>query len=215
MKNSIEEIWKEGFLNEKTLSAPKINDLYNQKSMHVVEQVKSAFRKNLVIVLFMSIGIPIVYYFLDALWLGLAASALILLIAWYGALQIRGLKTIDQGATCLDYLKSFDRWLKNVFSKSERIARIYYVLCFLIALSLIWSEWNKQEELIMKIQQNYPGLIFIGNTPLIAVIVAVVACLLMAYFSDRIYRWDIGLMYGRVFKKLEETIAEMEELQRG
>jgi hypothetical protein len=35
----------------------------------------------------------------------------------------------------------------------------------------------------------------------------------MFYFSDKIYRWDVRLMYGRVFDKLEETIAEMEELK--
>jgi hypothetical protein len=35
------------------------------------------------------------------------------------------------------------------------------------------------------------------------------------YFSGRIYRWDVGLIYGRVFRKLEETIAEMEELKQG
>jgi hypothetical protein len=63
--------------------------------------------------------------------------------------------------------------------------------------------------------QKYPDVIFIGSVPLFAVIIAAVATLLMFYFSGRIYRWDIRLMYGRVFDKLEQTIAEMEKLKEG
>jgi len=214
MKNSIETIWKEGFLNEKSLVAPKINDLYNQKSKHLVDKMKRMFRINLIIIIILSIVIPIVYYFLDVIWQGVAASVLILLTAWYGKLQMHGLKTLDQGATSLDYLKSFDRWLKDVFSKSEKIARYYYTLCFLIAISTMGSAWNKGE-LTSKMYQKYPDLIFIGNIPLIAIIIAGVATLLMFYFSDKIYRWDVRLMYGRVLGKLEETIAEMEKLKEG
>ena len=214
MKNSIEEIWKEGFLNEKSLVVPKINDLYNQKSKHVVDKVKRMFRVNFIVIVIMSIVFPIIHYFLDAIWQGAAASVLILLTAWYGKLQMNSLKTLDQGATSLDYLKSFDRWLKDLFSRSEKIARFYYTLCFLIAMSTMGLAWNKGE-LTSKMHQKYPDLIFIGNFPLFALIIAGVATLLMFYFSDRIYRWDVRLMYGRVFDKLEETIAEMEKLKQG
>ena len=61
--------------------------------------------------------------------------------------------------------------------------------------------------------QKFPDLIFIGSVPLFAYIIAGVATLLMLYFSDKIYRWDVRLMYGRVFDKLEETITEMEKLK--
>jgi hypothetical protein len=215
MKNSIEAIWKEGFLNEKSLVAPKINDLYNQKSKHLVDKMKRVFRVNLIIIVIVSIVIPIVYYFLDVIWQGAAASVLILLTAWYGKLQMHSLKTLDQGATSLDYLKSFDRWLKDVFSRSEKIARFYYTLCFLIAMSTIGSAWNKSEELVSEIHRKFPELIFIGNIPLFVLIVAGVATLLMFYFSDRIYKWDVRLMYGGVLDKLKETITEMEELKKG
>ncbi len=214
MKNSIEVIWKEGFLNEKSLVAPKINDLYNQKSNHVVDKMKRMFRVNIIVIVILAVVIPIVYYFMDVIWQGVAASVLILLTAWYGKLQMNSLKTLDQGATSLDYLKSFDRWLKDVFSRSEKIARFYYTLCFLIAMSTIWSAWNKGE-LTSKMHQKYPDITFIGNIPLFALIIAGVATLLMFYFSDRIYRWDVRLMYGRVLDKLEGTIAEMEKLKQG
>jgi len=202
-------------LSEKSLVVPKINDLYNQKSKHVVDKVKRMFRINLIVIVVMSIVIPIVYYFLDVAWQGAAASMLLLLTAWYSKRLMHSLKTLDQGATSFDYLKSFDRWLKDVLSKSERIVRFSYPLYFLIAASTVLSTWSKHEELILKIHQKFPGLIFIGDIPLFALVLVGVITLLMFYFSDKIYKWDVRLMYGGVFGKLEETIAEMEKLKQG
>jgi Ca2+/Na+ antiporter len=214
MKNSIEVIWKEGFLNEKSLVAPKINDLYNQKSIHLVDKMKRMYRINLIALVIMAIVFPIIYYFLDVIWQGLAISILLLLSVWYSIRQRRSIKTPDHGATSLDYLKSFDRSLKDTLSKNAKILRFSYPLYFLIALSTMWSAWNKGE-LTSKMYQKYPDIIFIGNVPLFVVIIAGVATLLMFYFSDKIYKWDVRLIYGRVFDKLEETIAEMERLKQG
>jgi hypothetical protein len=214
MKNSIEVIWKEGFLNEKSLVAPKINDLYNQKSKGLVDKMKRMYRINLIAIVSMSIVYPIMFYFLDAIWQGVATSVLLLLTAWYSNRLIHSIKTLDQGATSLDYLKSFDRRLKDVFSRSEKIVRFSYPLYFLIVMSSMWSAWNKGP-ITSKMYQKYPDVIFIGSVPLFVWIIAGVATLLMLYFSGRIYRWEVRLMYGRVFDKLEETIAEMEKLKQG
>ena len=214
MKNSIESIWKEGFLNEKSLVAPKINDLYNQKSMHLIDKMKRMYRINLIALVIMAIVFPILYYFLDAIWQGVTISILMLLTVWYSKRQKRSFKTLDHGATSLDYLKSFDRLLKDSLSKGEKVLRFTYPLYFLIGISVMWSAWNKGP-LTSKMYQKYPDVIFIGSVPLFAWIIAGVATLLMFYFSGRIYRWDVGLIYGRVFRKLEETIAEMEKLKQG
>ena len=117
MKNSIEVIWKEGFLNEKSLVAPKINDLYNQKSKDLVDKMKRMYRINLIAIVIMSIVFPIMYYFLDVIWQGVAVSILLLLTVWYSKRQKRSIKTLDHGATSLDYLKSFDRLLKDALSR--------------------------------------------------------------------------------------------------
>jgi hypothetical protein len=214
MKNSIEVIWKEGFLNEKSLVAPKINDLYNQKSKDLVDKMKRMYRMNLIAIVSMSIVFPVMYYFLDVIWQGVASSILLLLTAWYSIREKGSIKTLDHGANSLDYLKSFDRLLKDAVSRGERVLRFTYPLYFLIAISTMWSAWNKGS-LTSKMYKEYPDVIFIWSVPLFAWIIAGVATLLMLYFSDRIYRWDVGLIYGRVFRKLEETIAEMEELKQG
>ena len=213
MKNSIETIWKEGFLNEKSLVAPKINDLYNQKSIHLIDKMKSMFKANLIAIVIISIVVLVIHYFLDAIWQGVAAAALLLLTAWYDQRQMQGIKDLNQGANSLDYLKSFDQWLKDALTSSQKVVRFSYPAYFLIACSTIWSAWNQQPELSLKVQQAFPEWTFIGGVPLFALIIAGVITLLMFYFSDKIYSWDVRLVYGRVFDKLEETIAEMELLK--
>jgi hypothetical protein len=215
MKNSIEAIWKEGFLSESGLVVPKINDLYNQKSIHVVDMIKAMFRVNLTAMIVMAIIFPIIYYFLDVLWQGLAASVLLLATAWYTCKQMDSIKTLDHGATSLDYLKSVDEWLKEVLSKSEKIVRFLYPLYFLIAISTIAATFSKQEGLVSKLRQKYPHITFIENIPVLAYIIGAAATLLVFYFSDKIYRFDVRLMYGRILNKLKNTIAEMEELREG
>jgi Na+/H+ antiporter NhaC len=212
MKNSIEVIWKEGFLNEKSLVAPKINDLYNQKSKDLVDKMERMSKINRIAIVIIAIVFLVIDYFMDVIWQGVATSIMFLLTAWYSKWQKRNIKTLDHGATSLDYLKSFDRRIKDGLSRSEKVLRFIYPLSFLIGISIMWSAWNKGP-LTSKMYQEYPDVIFIGSVPLFAWIIAGVATLLMFYFSGRIYRWDVDLVYGRVFRKLEETIAEMEKLK--
>ena len=213
MRNSIENIWKEGFLNETSLVAPKINDLYNQKSKHLIGKVEKMFRVNLIVIVIMSIIILLIYYFLDVFLFGLAASVLLLLTAWYNYRLMHGLKTLNQGANSLDYLKSLDRWIKDALLKSGKVVRFSYPLFILIAVSTVWSAWNKQG-ISLEIFQKLPDLTVIGDISLYAIILAGVPVLLMAFFSIKIYKWEVRLMYGRVLDKLKETIAEMEKLKQ-
>ncbi len=214
MEKSIETIWKEGFLESEALVVPKINDLYNRKSKQLIAKMKRMFKVNITAMVILSVILPLLHYFIDATWQGVAASIMLLTLAWYSKRQMKGIKSLNQGVNSYEYLKTFDQWLKNALSRNEKITRFSYPLSFLIALSTLWSAWNNQEELTTKIAQKFPDLTFIGNVPLVLLIVAGIGTLLMFYFSGNIYRWDIRLVYGRVLDKLEETISEMEKLRR-
>ncbi len=63
MEKSIEDIWKEGFLKSDALVAPKINNLYNQKSIHVIDKFKRMFKINLIAIVAFSFIFLIVSYF--------------------------------------------------------------------------------------------------------------------------------------------------------
>ena len=37
--------------------------------------------------------------------------------------------------------------------------------------------------------------------------------ILLAIFGGRIYKWDLNIVYGRIIKKLDELITDMEDLR--
>ena len=50
MEKSIEDIWKEGFLKSDALIAPKVNNLYNKKSIDIIDKFKRMFKINLIVI---------------------------------------------------------------------------------------------------------------------------------------------------------------------
>jgi len=213
MKNSIEDMWKEGFLNESSLIAPQVNDLYNRKSKHLIDKMIRMFRINYITIIVLSFVVVAVYYSVNAFWQGIVIAILLILTAVYSRHQMKGIKGLDQGATSYDYLRAFHGSLKSSLSKMEKVIRFTYPVYFVLACSAIWVAWNENTELIEKTQQKFPDMTFVGNVPLFALILVGAITLLILIFSDKIYRWDMRLVFGRVFDKLDEIIAEMEKLR--
>lgn len=54
---------------------------------------------------------------------------------------------------------------------------------------------------------------FVAGIPLIFFSTVALVTILMVVFAGKIYRWDVNLVCGRVFRKLEELLADMEELR--
>ena len=210
MENSIENIWKQGFLNESSLVAPKVNDLYNQKSIHVVDRIKLKMKQNRKFILIAAFVIPIMWCSIGAIWEGLAISFVFLFRLWYAKQVRNNTQILDQGATSYDYIKSFDTWLKDILSKNEIVARVTNTLVVPLAMSATWTAWSKAG-VILKWTQKHPDL----NIPLIAIIITVMLTIPAFYFSAKINKFDIRLVYGRLFDRLEETIADMEKLKQG
>lgn len=91
--------------------------------------------------------------------------------------------------------------------------RLFYPLCFLAAAATVWFSYNNEAMLKEAITKHFPDLYTIGGIPVIWLSGVLLVAILMGFFSEKIYRWDVNLVYGRVFKKLEEIIADMEELR--
>ncbi len=213
MKNSIENMWKEGFLAEGALDLPKINQLYEKKSQLIIDKIKSRFQFNLKFIIVMSIAIPLIYFFLDALWQGIAISVLLLATAWFSKRQIESIQAVETGQNSYDYLKSFQNWLHTLLLKNGSVIRFTYPIYFLIVVSMIFSSWTSQEELVLLVTERFPNVTLIADIPLIAWVITGMITLLMLLFSKQIYQFDVRLMYGGIFDKLDATIKEMETLR--
>ena len=62
MEKSIEKIWTEGFLADDALIAPRVNNLYDQKSIHIIDKFTRMFKINLISIVVFSLLLLVVTY---------------------------------------------------------------------------------------------------------------------------------------------------------
>ena len=212
MEKSIEQIWKAGFLDNKALVAPKVNDLYTRKSQHVTEKFKRMFRFNLKAIV---VGGVLGLVGLFMLELPITAVALFITLAVVYIVNRRELNDLEKVDKCLcsyDYLVSFDRWLKDQVALNARMAKFYYPFIFLGSAMGLWFsvhgprlyEWLFGPS-IAEWQIN--------GIPAALLIPVGVVTLLLWHFGDRLYRMELNAFYGRVMDKLDELLADIEALR--
>ncbi len=216
MKKSIENIWKEGFLKSDALIAPKINNIYSQKSIHIIDKFKRMFRINLIAIVAFSFIFLIISFIIGIPISGIIFFVVLAVHVIINKRLLNGLKRIDKGVDCYEYLKAFNDWIKMQVSINRRISTFLYPIIF---VSLILGFWFKDAEgiplgdrLVHKILISFPDIYLIYGIPLIGIVIAILIIGVLAFFGGRIYQWDLNIIYGRVFKKLEELMTDIENL---
>tara|TARA_R110001583_G_scaffold49099_1_gene153767 strand:+ start:27897 stop:28538 length:642 start_codon:yes stop_codon:yes gene_type:complete len=213
MEKSIETIWKDGFLNNNALVAPKVNNIYNLKSKHIISKFNRMFKRNLIGLVLGSSLFLIYSFFADILIMGIGTFIISNAIVIVNLKLMKKLKNIDKNVSSYNYLKAFDKWLKDQLRINRKLARIYYPLFFITAIAGIWFSGNFQtllSEILGKPHQIY----LINGFPILWMLPVILIAGLMAVFGDKIYNFDVNLIYGRIFRKLNEIIADIEELRK-
>ena len=211
MEKSIESIWKEGFLEKDALIAPKINDLYNQKSKDIIGKFQRMFKINLVAIVVFSLIILGISYSESVLFAGIIMSAALIYLVVVGKKELDILKSLDKGKSSYHYLKSFDDWLKKTILMFEKIYRVVYPIIFLAIILGFWFS-NSFEPARTSIMNN-PDTYLINGVPVFLILSVVVFIALVRVFSDKIYELDMKSVYGRIMKKLKNLLTDMEELR--
>jgi hypothetical protein len=212
MKKTIEETWREGFLNQDALVAPKINDLYSRKSQHLADKIQRMLRINEIAIL---IGAPILWVFLSVS--GIPYTGAILCFTFVGLLAVRRLyiTKFDAPDNTLDsyhYIKAFHGWLKDRMARSKRVQRHIYAVCFVaLAIGILASE--PAQLLFGRIVADNPDIGLIYGVPLFVIAVVVVLTFVVELLGGKIFDFDVNTVYRNVFSKLDEMVAEMEELR--
>jgi hypothetical protein len=211
MEKSIEEIWKEGFLKSDALVAPKINKLYKQKSIHIIDKLKRMMKVNIYVIMvfaFLNLGL---YAVLGTPIAGVFIFFLLIGVCWISIKRARTMKNIDTKLSSYDYIKSFNSWLKLAISNNIKVMRFFYPLIFLAAFMPVVHALKTGEVTNEAILNS--GFHLIYGIPTLMWFIALAIAVLIYVFGGKIYKWDVNLVYGRVFKKLEELIADIEELK--
>jgi hypothetical protein len=217
MEKSIESIWKNGFLNDNALVAPKLNNLYSQKSNHIIDKFKRMFKMNLILIVIGSFVMLVGSFFVGLPYMGVPLFIVANILVVLNKKLLDSLLLIDKGESSYDYLMAFDAWLKSQISSNKKFARFFYPFIF---LSMILGFWMKKsgdltigEHLLNKLGQNYPDLLLLNGIPVVGITGVILITAFLVLVGGRIYEWDLNLVYGRVLKKLDEIIADIKELK--
>ena len=217
MEKSIEDIWKEGFLKTDALIAPKINKLYSQKSIHVIDKFKRMFKINLIAIVAFSFIFLIVSFFIGIPITGVIFFVTLSVLVFINKKLLNDLEKIDLGVSSYQYLKAFNQWKNKQIAINKRMSKFLYPIIF---ISMILGFWFKDaegiplgERLVNEIRIGFPDVYLVYGIPLIGIISVILILVLLAFFGGSIYKWDLNIVYGRVFKKLEELMTDIESLR--
>jgi len=217
MEKSIENIWKEGFLKSDALIAPKINNLYNQKSIHIIDKFKRMFRINLIAIVAFSFIFLIVSYFVGIPLMGAIFFVTMMVVVIINRSLLNGLNSIDKGENSYQYLLAFNQWTKKQVAINKKMSTYLYPVIF---MSIVIGFWFKDangmflgQRIVNKLLMTLPDIYLIFGIPLLGFVVVFLILGLLAFFGGRIYLWDVNIVYGRIFKKLDDLLADLESLR--
>jgi len=212
MAKSIESIWKEGFVNETELTAPKINDLYNRKSQNIVDKLQKMFAINIKAIIVGSVIMLILMSLVGAPWLGLYICCLLTPLVIIAKKELNKSIDLSKGQSSYDYLMNFNKWLQDSINTYAVYYKFFYPL-FFIGMAVQGIVSNAGGKIIALLLEKLPTDIFILGLPYYIVLVTVALTIIVALSSQALYRLDLNIIYGRQFKKLEELIADMKALR--
>jgi len=211
MEKSIESIWKEGFLQKNAMVAPKLNNLYTKKSIHIIDKFKRMFKINLnALVIFSFVLLP-VSFFVKIPVMGVMMFILFNVIVFVNKRLLKGLDQIDKNVSSYQYLKSFDAWMQEQIATNVKMSSYIYPYIFIAMVSGFWFSSDFRET-SNRILGNYqPDMIY--GMPIYWMASMLVIIILLAVFGGRIYKLDLNIVYGGILKKLAELISDMEDLR--
>jgi len=202
MDKSIEEIWSKGFQNNKSLIPPVIVDLYNKKSILTVDKLKSASKKDNWSIIPIAI-ITLIFFIINSkLILGLYISALMLSMFFINRKRLEFLNTINTSESCFQYLKKLQKMIKNNVKFYTRLLGIGLPLFAYIGLCIFISGSNQYEYIL----ETY-SLKKLLTTSIILLTT-------FSFIGIGCYRLTNYLIYGRLIKKIDEMIDELDLLKK-
>lgn len=213
MEKSIEVIWKHGFLDVNELIVPKLNNLYNQKSMHIIDKILRLGKINLIYLVILALFFLCAGIFIDTPYLGIFLCLLIVAHLVLASRHIKQLKKIDKNVNSYRYIKDFNNWLYNSISEFMLFSRFFYPLFFLSFIIQGRFTENGNALLAFIIEKN-PETSLVLGIPVFLWIGVLLFAGLLAIFGGLLYKLDLNIVYGRVLKRLKEIMADMEELRR-
>lgn len=217
MEKSIETIWKEGFLKDDALVAPKLNDLYNQKSIDIVEKFKRMYKINRIAIIAFAILIIPISYITKMIYMGIPMSLLFISVSFIAQKFSKQLDNIDKNTSSYDYLSSFDKWVQDMIFVNSKLSTFMYPYIFTAMVIGFWfidlNGTTGGTLFVNGFTSEFPNTTLVNGFPVLLLIPYFIIIGILAFFGGRIGRWDINLVYGGILSRLKDLLSDMEDLK--
>ena len=175
------------------------------------------FKINLISIVVGSFFVVWMSYFVQIPYMGIGMFVILNVLVVINKKLMKGLRRIDKNVNSFQYLKMFDSWMKEQISVNEKFSRLLYPSVFLSVLIGFWfGEFGGDvpgKIMVNSLTVRYPDMVLVLGLPLYGLLGGILVVVLLFYFGGKIYKWDLNIVYGRILKKLDEIIADMEELR--
>ncbi|MDE1205936.1 hypothetical protein CSC81_12075 [Tenacibaculum discolor] len=204
MEKSIEKRWNEAFVNEQSLIAPKINDIYNQKSKSVINKIRRTYEFDNKGLLPMAGIVVIGGILLSETIIAAYGAFLILSLYFFNTRLLKRFKTIDVKSDNLTYLKNY-RSVINSVSKATKKLFIFAIPLAIVSIFALAYGVKEQSFLSNYIssETSFIGILSVG-------LMVAIATAMIGYF---VYTISTKVLYHSLISKLDDIIKELEELK--
>ena len=121
MEKSIENIWKQGFMDEKLAIPPRINDLYVRKSKLLFDKMKNTTKWDNFSLLLMGLVSVIFFSVQGKIIFGTYTMLILVALFYTNANQLKKLFTTGKNTNCYSYLKSLRDDIKSSIKFTNRL----------------------------------------------------------------------------------------------
>lgn len=201
MERSIESIWKKGFEAEDKLSAPVVSNLYERKSVLLIEKIKRTTKKDNFSLIPVGVVIFGILIFVGQVILGFYFAVLITLLYFSNKRKLKELETLDVKNSIYDYLLSYRNQVKSIMRHSTWLMGVGFPLTTIPAY---WIFFRDTKVMTRFTQLGLAEEIFI-------VLGLALVFSILGIFG---FRLSTTIIYGKLLDRLENTIEDMEELMK-
>ncbi len=200
MEKSIEIIWNKGFSKEENLIAPKIDKLFKQKSKLIFEKFKQKFwiynYRLIPPALLFSIGHIYLGHILFSIYLMLISLGFF----FFNYRIWKSFNNIDINLNSYQYLLALKNNIKKMFSL---YTWVYAISTPVLLIPIYW---------MLPVDSTKFKWLNDLQTPYI-ILFLVILSLVISIYIVLAYKLEIKIKYSQLIKKLNKTIADMEEFK--
>lgn len=201
MEKSIEQIWNNGFLRDDKLLAPKINNLYNKKSQLLIEKLKYTYTVDNKSILPLAVLFFAISVFFEHYLLGIYLIILMLTLFFMNRKKLSDLEKISILGSNYEYLLEYRKMLESMNSFYTKLLALGVPIAGMIGYYLYFRNTPMFEDFLL-LDLWFKLSIILG------------VAILLSSIGVGAYKITSYIIYGKFLKKINEIIADMQELRK-